>query len=63
MSNFVQIQERRIRKSVIQKYYPTGILQLNVYYSASRNKIDVEIFTFTTIEERDAVLYYLDNEL
>jgi hypothetical protein len=62
MKEFIQIDKFRIRKSCIKKYLPIGEKQLNIYYSASRSKIDVEIFNFNTFEERENYINVLDTQ-
>jgi hypothetical protein len=60
MKEFIQIDKYRIRKNCIKKYVPEGTHQLNIYYSPSRNKIDVEILKFTSTKARNAALSELD---
>ena len=60
MKTFVKINDVRLVKSSIKKYTPNGKTKINVYYSPSRNKIDVEIFTFITQKERDKIIDILD---
>ena len=60
MKTFVKIKDIRLIKSAIKKYVPVEKLKINIYYSPSRNKVDVETFTFSTQKERDAVMTYLD---
>lgn len=63
MKDFVKIQEKRIRKAAVKKYCPLGEDKLNIYYSTSRYKTELETFKFDTKEERDDALYELDNIL
>jgi hypothetical protein len=60
MKEFIQIDKFRIRKSCIKKYVPMGWNQLNIYYSASRNKIDVEILKFKHRAELEKAVNTLD---
>jgi hypothetical protein len=60
MRTFIQIGETRLIKSSIKKYGPNGEKKLNIYYNASRNKMDVETFTFLNKQERDEMLNTLD---
>jgi len=60
MKTFLKINDIRIYKGAIKKYTPTNNNKINVYYSPSRNKIEVETFTFPSLEERDEVIEYLD---
>jgi len=60
MKTFVKINEVRLAKSSIKKYTPNGTNKLNVYYSPSRNKIDVETFDFPSKGKRDDMVDTLD---
>lgn len=60
MTNFISINEVRIHKNTIKKYCPNGDTKLNIYYNTSRTKIEVEIFSFDTKEERNNMLFLLD---
>ena len=61
MKEFIRIQENRIRKTNIKKYSPLGDKRINVYFSTSRYKIELETFNFESTESRDEVLIELDN--
>lgn len=63
MQNFISINDVRIHKSTIKKYAPNGESKLNLYYSPSRNRMDVETFTFDSEKERDKMLETLDTIL
>lgn len=63
MTNFVCINGIRIHKNTIKKYSPNGETKLNIYYAPSRNKVDVETFSFDSTEERDEILEMLDLKL
>ena len=60
MKTFIKINDTRIVKSAVKKYMPNDKLKINIYYAPSRNKIDVETFTFLTQKERNEVLDMLD---
>lgn len=61
MVKFINILGNRITTTSIKRYYvPINTLKLVVCYSASRQKIDNETFTFTTEEERNEMLDSLD---
>ena len=59
-ATFVQINEFRLIKSAIKKYLPNGETCLNVYYSPSRNNVDVETFSFSNKQLRDEMIAKLD---
>ena len=60
MKEFIRINEMRLRRSTIKRYTPTEKNRITVYYSASRNKVDFESFSFVTSEDRDNALFELD---
>ena len=60
MKEFVLINETRIRKSTIKRYLPYREDRITIYYSPSRNKLDYETHTFTSKEDRDDTMDYLD---
>jgi len=60
MTDFISINLTRLRKNTIKRYQPIGENQLAVYFSASRAKIDKEIFTFDDEDERDHFIETLD---
>lgn len=60
MKTFIKINEIRLIKSSIKKYLPNDKLKINIYYTPSRNKIDVETFSFRTQKERDEMIKTLD---
>lgn len=60
MENFVIIQETRIRINTIKRYKPVGLLSLNIYYSASKSRIDMEAFMFKNEKDRNQMLVTLD---
>ena len=59
-ATFIKIEDVRLIKSSIKRYLPTGETILNVYYCPSRNKLDVEQFTFSTKKKRDEMVAKLD---
>ena len=63
MTNFIQIKETRLAKSTIKRYKPIGNSKLSIGFTASRTKLDYEIFTFSNQKERDEILNILDNML
>lgn len=60
MKTFIKINDIRIYKGSIKKYSPTSNNKINVYYSPSRNKVEVETFSFPSLEDRDDMMEYLD---
>ena len=62
MKDFIKIKEERIRKNTIKKYQPYNDKKLNVYFNTSRYKIELQVFEFSTKNERDVVLEKLDLE-
>lgn len=61
MADFILIKDRRIRKTNIKEYFPSGEDRLTVYFSISRYKIDMEVYKFSFKEERDELLDTLDS--
>ena len=60
-ATFTKINDTRLLRSSIKRYMPNGNTSLNVYYTASRNKmVDVETFTFPTKKLRDEMVAKLD---
>ena len=57
MKDFIKINDTRIRKSTVKKYGPIGDSSINIYFSTSRYKIDVETFK---CNNRKEMLEYLD---
>lgn len=57
---FVKFNETRLKISVIKKYKPMGTTQLNVYFNTSRDKVEVETFTFQTEALRNEMVTKLD---
>ena len=60
MKTFLQINDVRIIKSSVKKYMPNGDKSINIYYTPSRNRIDVESFVFLSKGERDEMIEILD---
>jgi len=60
MRDFITIQETRIRINTIKRYKPVGLLSLNIYYSASKSRIDMEAFMFKSEKDRNEMLEILD---
>lgn len=60
MTQFVSINGTRIRISTIKRYAPISDTKLAVYYSASRSKIEQEIFKFDDQASRDEMLETID---
>lgn len=60
MNKFINILDSRIILTSIKRYKPLNDVSLVIYYTSSRQKIDNEIFTFQTEQERDSVLNTLD---
>jgi hypothetical protein len=63
MKDFILIKETRIKKNTIKKYMPIGVASVNIYYSVSRYKSEVETFKFNNEEERETILELLDSIL
>jgi hypothetical protein len=63
MKNFIQIKDHRFRKSTIKMYLPWESKKLNVYFSTSRDRKELETFSFETEKERDETINMLDLEL
>lgn len=63
MVNFIQIKNVRLLKSTIKRYQPIDEHRIAIYFSASRSKIDKEVFTFDSSQEQEKVLTFLDNLL
>ena len=63
MVNFIMIKDTRLSRSTIKRYQPIGECDLAIYFSASRNKLDKEIFKFSTKQQRNEVLQLLDTLL
>ena len=63
MSKFINIQDSRIVLTSIKRYKPLNEVTLVIYYTSSRQKIDNEMFTFQTEEERNEMLSILDTAL
>lgn len=63
MKNVVKINQVRLVKSSIKRYQPIGEKQIAIYFAATRTRIDREVFTFLSTEERNEMLFYLDNAL
>jgi len=59
-ATFIKINDTRLIKSSIKRYIPNGSTSLNVYYNPSRNKLDVETFTFSTKKLRDDMIAKVD---
>lgn len=62
MKDFIKIQNERIRKNTIKKYQPFGEKKLNLYYNTSRYKIELQVFDFDSVENRNDALETLDLE-
>lgn len=60
MKTFILINEERLIKSSIKRYKPNGDKKINIYFSPSRNRMDVETFAFETKRECDEMLNELD---
>jgi hypothetical protein len=58
MKDFIKINNTRLKKSSIKKYTPVGKDSINIYFSTSRYKVDVETFK---CDFREAMLEYLDS--
>ena len=63
MTNFILIKDARILRSTIKRYQPLNECDLTIYFSASRNKLDREVFKFDTKQERNDVIKLLDSIL
>jgi len=63
MVNFIQIKDTRLLKSTIKRYQPINDTQIAIYFSASRSKIDKEVFTFDSVQEQKEMLNFLDTLL
>ncbi len=63
MVNFIQIKNVRLLRSTIKRYQPIDENRIAIYFSASRSKIDKEVFTFDSSQEQEKVLTFLDNLL
>ena len=61
MKDFIILLSTRIRKNTIKQYKPIGETKVNIYYSVSRYKVEVETFDFITKKKRTAILEYLDS--
>ncbi len=60
-TNFIKMPNgTRIRQSKIQKYSPLNRTGISVYYTASRYKVDNEIFEFETEQKRNEFLLQMD---
>lgn len=59
-ATFIKINDTRLIKSSIKRYIPNGTTSINVYYCPSRNKMDVETFSFSTKKLRDGMIARLD---
>ncbi len=60
MQTFIKINNARLIKISIKKYLPYGKNVINIYYSVSRYRIDMEAFSFVDTKERDEMINYLD---
>lgn len=60
MEKFILIKQTRILRSTIKRYQPVGECNLALYFSASRNKLDKEVFKFNDEKERNDMLTILD---
>ena len=63
MKNFIKIKDTRLRNNTIKRYAPIDENSIVVYYSASRYKIDKEVFRFIDKKERDVYINILDELL
>lgn len=63
MKNFVNIQGDRLRKNTIKRLKPIGDTKINVYFNTSRDKRELETYSFNTLKDRDEELALLDDEL
>ena len=61
MKDFIKIQNVRLRKSSIKKYAPLQDTKVNIYFSVSRYKTDLETFTFESQSDRNNFIEELDN--
>lgn len=59
-TKFINILGNRIIITSIKRYKPIDELKIAVYFSASRQKVDNEIFEFSTESERNNMLNNLD---
>jgi len=62
MSKFIKIKKVRIILSAIKRYAPLPDSQdkLVIYYTATRQRIDNEIFTFRTPKDMQNIIDKLD---
>ena len=63
MKNFIKLNDVRLRTNTIKRYSPIDENMIVVYYSASRYRIDKEVFRFIDKKERDVYINILDELL
>lgn len=63
MSDFVNINGIRIRKTTIKKYAPVNETKINIFYNTSRYKMDIETIDLITTTNREDKLEELDKTL
>ena len=59
-ATFIKINDERLIKSSIKRYKPNGLTSINLYYCPSRNRMDVETFSFLSKKRRDEMVLILD---